>query len=121
MNKLLFILLLALTVAPVYSQESSQAGTTKLIEFDSSNNKFEVPEGKSWHIMNIFCERNYSGNEAGIVLRSVNDVKFEKGPLVFYYNSGLVMNFPIVFEGGTQFELGVTNSGGKAIMTYIEY
>ena len=105
----------------------STSGTSKaeLVEFTPTNAKFTVPASKTWHITNVFCERNYqSGGEekdAAIILKSINDVEFEKGPLLFYYNSGLVMNFPIILKEGTSFEFTVKNSGGKAIMTYIEY
>ena len=42
------------------------------------------------------------------------------GPLVYYYNTGLILNFPIVFTEKTQFEFEIFNSGKKAIITYVE-
>ena len=116
---------LFISTSDIIAQNSVSNGSAQLVEFTPTNAKFTVPASKTWHITNVFCERKYqSGGEekdAGIILKSINDVVFEKGPLLFYYNSGLVMNFPIILKEGTSFEFTVKNSGGKAIMTYIEY
>jgi len=116
---------LFISTSDIIAQNYNSNGNAQLVEFTPTNAKFTVPASKTWYITNVFCERNYqSGGEekdAAIILKSINDVEFEKGPVLFYWNLGNLMNFPIVLKEGTSFEFTVKNSGGKAIMTYIEY
>jgi len=110
----------------VNAQTTIPKGKSQLIEFTNSTAKFAVPEGKTWYIYNVFCEPSFTkGTEetdAYIILKSINNIVFNKGkgPLVYYYNTALVVNFPLVFTEKTQFELEIFNSGKKAIMTYVE-
>ena len=61
-------------------------------------------------------------DEIGIVLKSVNDIIFKRGPIVFL--SERAINFPMIFPEKTTFELDFKSnsdvSSTKAIMTYIE-
>jgi len=124
----LFIVTLFLSIltSSVNAQSNVPKGKAQLIEFTNETAKFTVPEGKTWYIYNIFCEQYYTQGteekEAGILFKSINNIIFNKGkgPTVYYYNTGLVLNFPIVFTEKTQFELEIFNSGKKAIITYVE-
>jgi hypothetical protein len=119
----IFLTVLALSVN---AQATIPKGKSQLIEFTNSTAKFAVPEGKTWYIYNVFCEQTYTqGTEekdACILFKSINNIIFNKGkgPLVYYYNTALVLNFPLVFTEKTQFELEIFNSGKKAIITYVE-
>jgi hypothetical protein len=100
-------------------------GKVNLIEFNSTTSIFKVPEGKTWYVYNIFCERKSvegTEDEIGIVLKSVNDIIFKRGPIVFL--SERAINFPMIFPEKTTFELDFKSnsdvSSTKAIMTYIE-
>jgi hypothetical protein len=123
-----FFVAIVLTVLAlsVNAQSTIPKGKSQLIEFTNSTAKFAVPEGKTWYIYNIFCERTFTKGteekEACILFKSINDIIFNKGegPSVYYYNTALIVNFPIVFTEKTQFELEIFNSGKKAIITYVE-
>jgi uncharacterized protein YxeA len=116
---------LFISTSDIIAQNSDSNGSAQLVELVNGDTKFKVPGSKTWHITNVFCDRAYQSEgekkESLIVLKSINDVVFEKGPVLASYNNAMVMNFPIILKEGTSFELTVKNSGGKAIMTYIEY
>jgi len=125
--KIFFVAIVSTVLAlSVKSQTAISKGKSQLIEFTNSTAKFAVPEGKTWYIYNVFCEHTYGQSteekDAYIILKSINNIVFNKGkgPLVYYYNTALVVNFPIVFTEKTQFELEIFNSEKKAIMTYVE-
>lgn len=98
-------------------------GKVNLIEFNSNNSVFKVPEGKTWYIYNVYCERKSvqetEESANAIVLKRINDLVFKKGPLV--YLSETAINFPIIFPEKTTFELEILSSSmTQATMTYIE-
>ena len=119
-------IILSVLALSVNAQTTIPKGKSQLIEFNNSTAKFTVPEGKTWYIHNIFCERTYTqGTEeekAAIFLKSINNIIYNEGmgPMVYFYNTGLILNFPIVFTEKTQFEFEIFNSGKKAIITYVE-
>jgi len=122
MKNLLIFLLISTSS---FAQNSDSNGSAQLVELVNGDAKFTVPVGKTWHITNVFCDRAFQsggeGKESVIILKSINDIVFEKGPILHYYDAAIVTNFPLIFKEGTSFELTVKNSGVKAIMTYIEY
>ena len=122
MKKLFTIICITLVVI---TNAQNTNGNTELIEFTDENAKFTVPKGKTWHIMNVFDETSYQSQgekeKTVIKFKSINGVIFKRGPILFYYSSALIMPFPIVLKEETSFEFSVKNSGGKAIMTYIEF
>jgi hypothetical protein len=119
---LLFIL--CLTSLSI-SAQTVPKGKVNLIEFNSNSSVFKVPEGKTWYVYNIFCDRKSdqgAEDEIVIIMKSVNDVVFKRGPIVFL--SERAINFPMIFPEKTTFELDIKShsdiSDIKAIMTYIE-
>jgi hypothetical protein len=119
---LLFIL--CLTSLSI-SAQTVPKGKVNLIEFKANTSAFKVPEGKTWYIYNIFCDRKSSQgdeDEIAIILKSVNNVLFKRGPIVFL--SERAINFPMIFPEKTTFELDIKSNSDiseiKAIMTYIE-
>ncbi|MBI2279158.1 MAG: hypothetical protein HYU68_00470 [Bacteroidetes bacterium] len=122
---LIITLFLSIWAFSGYAQTTISNGKSQLVEFNSTTSKFTVPAGKTWYIYNIFCERKYVQGEeekdSKIILKGINGIVFKNGPLVYYYNTGLVLNFPLVFTEKTTFEFEIMeNIGNKAVMTYIE-
>jgi hypothetical protein len=125
----LFIIALFLTLTLSISKGFAQAGIPKgkahLVEFTNETAKFKVPEGKTWYIYNVFCERKYNkGAEVEstrILISSINNIKFKNGPSIFNQNVGQNLNAPLIFPEKTTFELEISDpSGSKAVINYIE-
>jgi hypothetical protein len=119
---LILLLILCSTSISIYAQIVPQ-GKANLIEFNSNNAVFIVPEGKTWYVYNVFCERksvqDTEESPNAIVLKRVNNLIFKKGPLVYLSESAI--NFPLIFPEKTTFELEILSSIEiQATMTYIE-
>jgi hypothetical protein len=122
-KKPLFLLLILYSTSISISAQIVPKGKANLIEFNSSNSVFIVPEGKTWYVYNVFCERksvqNTEESPNAIVLKRVNNLIFKKGPLVYLSESAI--NFPLIFPEKTTFELEIISSSKtQATMTYIE-
>jgi hypothetical protein len=118
-------LLLSVISLTSAAQTAIPKGKATLIEFTNSNAKFKVPEGKTWYIYNVFGERRFSQGveekDSRIFLKSINNINFKFGPLLYYYNTGLTISYPLVFPEKTTFELEMIDlSGNKAVMSYVE-
>ena len=119
---LILLLILCSTSISIYAQIVPK-GKANLIEFNSNNSVFIVPEGKTWYVYNVFCERksvqDTEESPNAIVLTRVNNLIFKKGPLVYLSESAI--NFPLIFPEKTTFELEILSSLEiQATMTYIE-
>ena len=123
----LFIIALCFTlfVSKGFAQTGTPKGKANLIEFTNTTAKFKVPEGKTWYIYNVFGERRFlqgvEEKDVRIILKSINNINFKLGPMLYYYNTGITVNYPLVFAEKTTFELELNdNTGSKAVMTYVE-
>ena len=121
-KSLILLLILCSTSISIYAQIVPK-GKANLIEFNSNNSVFIVPEGKTWYVYNVFCERksvqDTEESPNAIVLKRVNNLIFKKGPLVYLSESSI--NFPLIFPEKTTFELEILSSSKiQATMTYIE-
>jgi hypothetical protein len=123
----LFIIALCFTllVSKGFAQTATPKGKTNLIVFTNTTAKFKVPEGKTWYIYNVFGERKFlqgvEEKDLRIILKSINNINFKLGPMLYYYNTGLTVNYPLVFAEKTTFEWELNdNTGSKAVMTYVE-
>ena len=125
----LFIIALFLTLTLSISKGFAQAGIPKgkahLVEFTNETAKFKVPEGKTWYIYNVFGERRFlqgvEEKDLRIILKSINNINFKSGPVLYYYNTGLTINYPLIFPEKKSFELEIyAPAGSKTVMTYIE-
>ena len=127
------LLLLAITCTLFFgsqAQESMPKGEIMFVEFDNSNATFQVPEGKSWFIYNIYSDYVVGGTviqyEGKSLLQDPDDVRiFIKdldgkmktdytkniyGPQVYRStNASTVIPFPLNFTDKTSFSLIALN------------
>lgn len=109
---LTFTLFLCVFSLSSIAQTTTPNGKAKLIEFNNSTAKFTVPEGKTWTIYNVFCERKLNAlagvdKSIRIKIKSINSTVYENGPVAYHYKTDGVMNFPIVFPEKTVFEFEI--------------
>lgn len=122
-------------------------GVAKIIEFTNESAKFIVPPGKTWHVINIFCDfiTNYvpdpNGGEGehsdvNIFLKSINgtvitDFSINKiGTRLYGTNRNWIHPLPLVLPENTIFDLviisgtfdkPVLDHGLIGFINFIEY
>lgn len=131
------ILLLGLTVGLSTHAQKKEANLQQFNNFTAS---FEVPEGKTWHIYQIFSNfAEFSGAETKAVhiyIKTLNgDIKTDHegnrfGPQVYQSdNRNATIAYPIVLPENTKFSLvmltgepgNCTSFNGTGYMSFYEY
>jgi hypothetical protein len=114
--------LLLLLLISIFSQGAiSQTKETKLVEFSNTNSEFTVPEGKTWHIHNIFSSAKTNDGDWNFVrLERINGVTFGDNGTIFTGSTRNWVQYPLVFPQNTTFKLKLADPSSVGIMTYTE-
>jgi hypothetical protein len=113
-----YSVIITLLFAPVLF---AQADNTKIVEFTNMKSTFTVPEGKTWHIHNIFSSAKTNDGDWNFVrLESINGVTFGDNGTVLTGATRNWVQYPLVFPQNTSFKLKLADPSSVGIMTYTE-